>query len=120
MTEPRPAGRLTVERKRAKQMEDDRHKRSDELPKAVAEQLEEEEEFVAEIQDNKLAWLRKNVTSNLLHALNFRPSTSQSTKQHPCAPPPSPLLLRRHLLSKTQVSQTRRAETTKITGSVDA
>mmetsp|Transcript_2270 Transcript_2270/g.5061 ORF Transcript_2270/g.5061 Transcript_2270/m.5061 type:complete len:94 (+) Transcript_2270:1-282(+) len=52
---------LQVERKRAKQMREQRAERAGALPEAVAEELQEEEEFVEEIQDNKLKWLNDQV-----------------------------------------------------------
>jgi hypothetical protein len=51
---------LTVERKRAKQMEEMRSQRS-ESESAPDQMTEEEEEFVAEVQGNKLNWLKEKV-----------------------------------------------------------
>lgn len=51
---------MTVERKRAKQMEEMRSQRS-ESESAPDQMTEEEEEFVAEVQGNKINWLKEKV-----------------------------------------------------------
>jgi len=51
---------LTVERKRAKQMEEMRSQRSG-SESAQDQMTEEEEEFVAEVQGNKINWLKEKV-----------------------------------------------------------
>lgn len=56
---------LQVERKRARQMQEQRDNRAKGLSKEEADSIQEEEDFVSDIQDDKLKWMNTQVRASV-------------------------------------------------------